>query len=207
VTCSRCLAGTLFRCTPYPPNLGLGERHCAVFKDGSCASGLQTVLSNSLNANFHGHVCAESVILVQMMSFWTRTDLHVTGPIVTVASPGAGQAKKLQVGSLKILGGCSPDISLRCSTLFAHARPWAYPIKRQALTLEYLRDHAQFLPRTDANAAMLRLRGSLVKSLHAFFEVYTPQRPSAYLIPPRTKSYAERGFLLRIHPHPHCQRL
>ena len=29
----------------------------AVVNDGSCASGLQTVLSNSLNANFHGYVC------------------------------------------------------------------------------------------------------------------------------------------------------
>lgn len=30
----------------------------AVVNDGSCASGLQTVLNNSLNANFHGYVCS-----------------------------------------------------------------------------------------------------------------------------------------------------
>ena len=29
----------------------------AVVNDGSCALGLQTVLSNNLNANFHGYVC------------------------------------------------------------------------------------------------------------------------------------------------------
>ncbi|KAF8137538.1 hypothetical protein EV363DRAFT_1428417 [Boletus edulis] len=111
----------------------------AVVNDGSCASGLQAVLSNSLDANFHGLTNGASV--------------RMTGSLVT--SPGAGQAHELKVDSLEIVGECNPDV---------------YPIQKQTLTLEYLRDHAHLRPRTDANAAMLRLRNSLVKSLHAFFE-------------------------------------
>ncbi|KAH0826658.1 hypothetical protein J3R83DRAFT_5044 [Lanmaoa asiatica] len=99
----------------------------------------------------------------ELFSLTNGASVRMTGTIVV--SPGAGQAQELQVDSLEILGECNPD---------------AYPIQKQALTLEYLRDHAHLRPRTDANAAMLRLRNSLVKSLHTFFErqdfcyVHTP---------------------------------
>ncbi|KIJ12198.1 hypothetical protein PAXINDRAFT_118299 [Paxillus involutus ATCC 200175] len=79
--------------------------------------------------------------------------VRMTGSIV--ASRGSGQAKELQVDSVEVLGECNPE---------------TYPIQKQALSVEYLRDHAHLRPRTDANASMLRLRSSLLRSLHDFFE-------------------------------------
>ncbi|KAG8216894.1 hypothetical protein J3R82DRAFT_7164, partial [Butyriboletus roseoflavus] len=112
----------------------------AVVNDGSCPSGIQTVLSNGLNVDFH--------------SLTNGASVRMAGTIM--ASPGAGQAQELQVDSLEILGECNPD---------------AYPIQKQALTLEYLRDHAHLRPRTDASAAMLRLRNAL---RHDFCYAHTP---------------------------------
>jgi len=44
-------------------------------------------------------------------SLTNGASVRMTGTIV--ASPGAGQAHELQVDSLKILGECNPDVSLR----------------------------------------------------------------------------------------------
>ncbi|KAF9236681.1 hypothetical protein BU15DRAFT_89065 [Melanogaster broomeanus] len=77
--------------------------------------------------------------------------VRMTGSMV--ASRGPGQANELQVDSVEVLGECNPE---------------TYPIQKQALTIEYLRDHAHLRPRTDANASMLRLRSCLLESLHDF---------------------------------------
>ncbi|KIJ61659.1 hypothetical protein HYDPIDRAFT_136994 [Hydnomerulius pinastri MD-312] len=79
--------------------------------------------------------------------------VRMTGSLV--ASRGLGQAKELQVESLDVLGECNPEI---------------YPVQKQALTVEYLRDHAHLRPRTDNGASVLRLRNSLLRALHGFFE-------------------------------------
>src|ERR1700755_1619330 len=55
-----------------------------------------------------------------------------------------------------------------------------YPVQKQALTTEYLRDHAHLRARTDAQGAVLRLRDTVMRSLHEFFHendfvhVHTP---------------------------------
>ncbi|KAG1843112.1 hypothetical protein DFJ58DRAFT_717829 [Suillus subalutaceus] len=56
----------------------------------------------------------------------------------------------------------------------------AYPIQKQALPVEFLRDNAHLRARTDINAAMLRLRDSVLRTLHSYYEaqdfhyVHTP---------------------------------
>ncbi|KAG6810903.1 hypothetical protein H0H87_010712, partial [Tephrocybe sp. NHM501043] len=45
-----------------------------------------------------------------------------------------------------------------------------YPIQKQALSTEYLRDHSHLRSRTDAIAAMVRLRDRLKKNMSTFFE-------------------------------------
>ncbi|KAJ7116002.1 asparaginyl-tRNA synthetase [Mycena epipterygia] len=72
-----------------------------------------------------------------------------------VKSPGAGQDKELHVEEVEILGACDPD---------------TYPIQKQALTPEYLRDNIHLRARTDAIAAMVRLRGLLMRGLDRYFE-------------------------------------
>ncbi|KAH7912364.1 hypothetical protein BJ138DRAFT_1083725 [Hygrophoropsis aurantiaca] len=82
-----------------------------------------------------------------------------------VKSLGAEQAQELQVAAVDVLGECDPE---------------TYPIQKQALSIEYLRDNAHLRPRTDAVASMLRLRSQLHRTIHNYFEdqeftyVHTP---------------------------------
>ncbi|KAH7926152.1 asparaginyl-tRNA synthetase [Leucogyrophana mollusca] len=82
-----------------------------------------------------------------------------------VKSLGAGQAQELRVDTVDVLGDCDPE---------------TYPIQKQALSVEYLRENAHLRPRTDAVASMLRLRSELHRAVHGFFEgqdfthVHTP---------------------------------
>ncbi|KAG6336386.1 hypothetical protein ID866_2706 [Astraeus odoratus] len=121
----------------------------AVINDGSCPSGLQAVLSNTVSNQLSGLTNGASV--------------RVSGSLVE--SRGRGQARELQVDSIAVLGECDPE---------------TYPIQKQALPVDYLRDHAHLRARTDTNASVLRLRDSLMKALQRFYEkhdfcyVHTP---------------------------------
>ncbi|EPQ52046.1 asparaginyl-tRNA synthetase [Gloeophyllum trabeum ATCC 11539] len=80
-------------------------------------------------------------------------------------SPGKGQSKELQVDEGEVIGECDPEI---------------YPIQKQALSVEYLRDNCHLRARTDSIAAMLRLRDTSKTAIHDFFKregfhsVHTP---------------------------------
>ncbi|KAI6124560.1 hypothetical protein EDD16DRAFT_1691267 [Pisolithus croceorrhizus] len=73
---------------------------------------------------------------------------HLTNGASVRVSGLLGQAKELQVDSID-----------------------TYPIQKQTLSVDYLRDHAHLRVRTDTNASILRLRNSLTKVLHRFYEV------------------------------------
>ncbi|KAJ7658116.1 asparaginyl-tRNA synthetase [Mycena rosella] len=81
------------------------------------------------------------------------TSVRVLGNIVK--SPGSGQDKELHVQEVEILGACDPE---------------TYPIQKKALTPEYLRENTHLRARTDAIAAMVRLRGLLMRGLDRYFE-------------------------------------
>ncbi|KAH9994719.1 asparaginyl-tRNA synthetase [Russula vinacea] len=89
--------------------------------------------------------------------------VRLTGALTP--SPGPGQSRELVVEAMEILGACDPE---------------TYPIQKQALTTEYLRDHAHLRVRTDVQGAVLRLRDTVMRSLHDFFHendftyVHTP---------------------------------
>ncbi|KAI0748077.1 asparaginyl-tRNA synthetase [Daedaleopsis nitida] len=80
-------------------------------------------------------------------------------------SPGSGQAKELKVAEAEVLGDCDPE---------------TYPMQKQALTIEYLRDHCHLRARTREIGAMLRLRDTSTSALHDYFHtngfvhVHTP---------------------------------
>ncbi|KAJ7155393.1 asparaginyl-tRNA synthetase [Mycena crocata] len=81
------------------------------------------------------------------------TSIRVRGNIVD--SPGSGQDRELHVDEVDILGTCDPDV---------------YPIQKQAMTPEYLRENINLRARTDTTAAMVRLRGMLMRGLDRYFE-------------------------------------
>ena len=46
-----------------------------------------------------------------------------------------------------------------------------YPMQKQALTVEYLRDHCHLRARTREIGAMLRLRDTTTRAIHDYFKV------------------------------------
>jgi asparaginyl-tRNA synthetase len=91
-------------------------------------------------------------------------------------SPGPKQANELQVEEVHVYGECDPDVSRNHShhLRIQHSKMLVkklYPIQKQALTVDYLRDHCHLRTRADRPAAMLRLRDSMLRSFHQYFEV------------------------------------
>ncbi|KAK0217385.1 asparaginyl-tRNA synthetase [Armillaria nabsnona] len=80
------------------------------------------------------------------------TSVRLTGKIKD--SPGQKQDRELLVDGVEILGGCDPEI---------------YPIQKQALSTEYLRENMHLRARTDNISAMLRLRSRLMHSVMNYF--------------------------------------
>ncbi|KAI0780982.1 asparaginyl-tRNA synthetase [Trametes elegans] len=119
----------------------------AVISDGSSEPGLQAVFTD--------------VTLAKHLT--NGASVRLLGTLAD--SPGAGQAKELQVSEAEVLGECDPE---------------SYPIQKQRLTIEYLRDHCHLRARTREIGAMLRLRDSTTRAIHdhlhsnGFLHIHTP---------------------------------
>ncbi|KAI5118485.1 hypothetical protein M0805_003517 [Coniferiporia weirii] len=72
-----------------------------------------------------------------------------------VESRGAQQAKEFRVEAAEVVGECDPE---------------TYPIQKQALTVDYLRDQCHLRARADKIGEMLRVRDCLTRALRAYFE-------------------------------------
>ncbi|KAL1947852.1 hypothetical protein VTO73DRAFT_13576 [Trametes versicolor] len=79
--------------------------------------------------------------------------IRVSGTLTD--SRGAGQAKELLVSDVEVIGECDPK---------------TYPMQKQALTVEYLRDHCHLRARTNEIGAMLRLRDTTTRVLNDYFQ-------------------------------------
>src|ERR1700741_3766537 len=80
--------------------------------------------------------------------------VEATGTIVP--SPAKGQPFEMQASAIKVIGwGEDPD---------------TYPIQPKAHTMEYLREVAHLRPRTNVIAAATRVRHTLAKAIHRFFD-------------------------------------
>lgn len=97
--------------------------------------------------------------------------VRLTGKLTE--SPGAGQSHELQVDALEVLGECDPEVSRLLLFLIGRSinTSKTYPIQKQALTVDYLRDNAHLRARTDPVSRMLRLRDLTLRALHGYFEV------------------------------------
>ena len=74
---------------------------------------------------------------------------------VLTESPGAGQAFELKCDEIEIIGECDPEI---------------YPLQKQRVSFEKLREIAHLRPRTNTFGAVIRLRNSLARAVHKFFQ-------------------------------------
>lgn len=111
--------------------------------DGSCFYAIQIVASNTLS-NYQTDV----------LKLTAGCAIRVTGTLV--ASPGQGQAFEVQATEIELIGEVE--------------NPETYPISPKHHSLEYLREVAHLRPRTNVIGAMTRVRHTVAKAIHRFFD-------------------------------------
>ncbi len=110
--------------------------------DGSCFANLQVVADRSL-PNYEADV----------LRLHPGASVTVQGRLA--ASEGAGQAVELKAASLRVLGFCDPE---------------RYPLGKQRINFDRLREIAHLRARTNAFGAVARVRNVLADEVHRFFQ-------------------------------------
>src|SRR3982075_2143343 len=111
--------------------------------DGSCFHPLQVVAPSTLS-NYTDEV----------LKLTAGCAVEATGTIVP--SPAKGQPFEMQAQAIKVVGWVDD--------------PDTYPIQPKPHTLEFLREVAHLRPRTNVIAAATRVRHTLAKAIHRFFD-------------------------------------
>ena len=111
--------------------------------DGSSFHPVQVVVPNTL-ANYADEV----------LKLTAGCAVEATGTIVP--SPAKGQPFEMQASAVKVVGWVED--------------PDTYPIQPKPHTLEFLREVAHLRPRTNVIAAATRVRHTLAKAIHRFFD-------------------------------------
>ncbi len=111
--------------------------------DGSCFHPVQVVAPNTL-PNYADEV----------LHLTAGCAVEATGSIVP--SPAKGQPFEMQASSLKVVGWVED--------------PDSYPIQPKPHTMEFLREVAHLRPRTNVIAAVTRVRHTIARSIHRFFD-------------------------------------
>ena len=117
--------------------------------DGSCFANIQLTFDRS-NPSKDADVNA---IEEQLKLINTGASVRAEGTIVP--SPASGQAVEVTLETLKVLGECNPD---------------EYPLQKNKMSMEYLRDNAHLRARTNTFGAVFRLRNQMAIALHTFFQ-------------------------------------
>jgi len=110
--------------------------------DGSCFGNLQVIADNTL-ANYAGEV----------QKLFPGAAVRVTGDLV--ASQGSGQSVEVKATAVHVFGMCEPT---------------EYPLQKQRVSFERLREVAHLRARTNTFGAIARLRNELSVATHAFFQ-------------------------------------
>ena len=109
--------------------------------DGSCLANLQVVAEGNL-ANY-----------AEVQKLFPGASVAVTGQLVK--SQGQGQTVELQATTVKVLGFCEPG---------------EYPLQKQKISFERLREIAHLRARTNTFGAVARVRNALAFATHQFFQ-------------------------------------
>jgi len=110
--------------------------------DGSCFDSLQVIADGALE-NYESEV----------KRLFPGSSVAVTGRLV--ASQGAGQAVEVKAADIRVLGFCEPE---------------EYPLQKQRVSFERLREIAHLRPRTNTFGAVTRVRHRLALATHRFFD-------------------------------------
>lgn len=111
--------------------------------DGSCFNPVQAVIENNL-PNYNDEV----------LHLTAGCSVEVTGKVV--ASPGQGQSFEIHASQVRVVGMVDD--------------PDTYPMAAKRHSVEYLREVAHLRPRTNLIGAVARVRHTLSRALHRFFD-------------------------------------
>lgn len=117
--------------------------------DGSCFSNIQLTLdrnSPSNNANLNE-------IENNLQKLNTGASIRAEGTLIE--SPASGQNVEVTLEKLECLGLCNPD---------------EYPLQKNKMSMEYLRDNAHLRARTNTFGAVYRVRNQMAFAVHSFFQ-------------------------------------
>lgn len=117
--------------------------------DGSCFANIQLTFDRnapSNNANVNN-------IEEELKKLNTGASVKAKGMLVE--SPASGQAVEVTLEELKCLGTCNPD---------------EYPLQKNKMSMEYLREHAHLRARTNTFGAVYRVRNQMAFAVHSFFQ-------------------------------------
>ena len=110
--------------------------------DGSCMSNLQIIADDGLT-NY-----SEEILQLQ-----AGCSIRVTGKLT--ASQGKGQKVELQADEIEVLGWSDPQ---------------SYPLQKKRHSFEFLRTIAHLRPRTNTFGAIARVRNTMSRAIHTFFQ-------------------------------------
>ena len=117
--------------------------------DGSCFSNIQLTFDRnnpSKNANVNN-------IEEELKKLNTGASVRATG--ILIESPASGQAVEVTLEKIECLGTCNPD---------------EYPLQKNKMSMEYLRENAYLRARTNTFGAVYRVRNQMAFAVHSFFQ-------------------------------------
>ena len=117
--------------------------------DGSCFANIQLTFDRnapSNNANVNN-------IENELKKLNTGASIRAEG--VLIPSPASGQTVEVTLENLTCIGTCNPD---------------EYPLQKNKMSMEYLRDNAHLRARTNTFGAVFRVRNQMAFAVHSFFQ-------------------------------------
>jgi asparaginyl-tRNA synthetase len=111
--------------------------------DGSCFGNIQVLAENTLK-NYNSEIT----------KLLTGASVSVVGKLVE--SPGSGQAVEVHAIKVKVLGFCKQEDG--------------YPLQKQRVSFERLREVAHLRARTNSFGALIRVRNRLAYATHKFYQ-------------------------------------
>ncbi len=117
--------------------------------DGSCFANIQLTFdrnSPSNNADVNN-------IEEELKKLNTGASIKAQG--ILIPSPASGQTVEVILENLTCLGTCNPE---------------EYPLQKNKMSMEYLREKAHLRARTNTFAAVYRVRNQMAFAVHSFFQ-------------------------------------
>src|SRR5574344_260237 len=115
--------------------------------DGSCFASIQLTFDReNTTAN-------KDAVEAALKDITTGASVKATGKLVEY--PASGQSVEVTLETRTVLGKCDPE---------------TYPLQKNKMSMEYLRDNAHLRARTNTFGAVYRVRNQMAFAVHSFFQ-------------------------------------